>query len=93
MSLPFKEDDDFRKHNQNAEASSKKDLKEFFADFEALEAQKKDIGKEQSDLVTVMKSRGYNVKALKRALAERKRDAAELQEEKDVTQLYLDILT
>jgi len=45
-----------------------------------------------SDLLTVMKSKGYDVKALRRALKERKRDAAELEAEKAAAQMYMDLL-
>jgi hypothetical protein len=37
--LPFKEDEDFRKHNQHAEESAASNLRNLVADFESLDAQ------------------------------------------------------
>ena len=90
--LPFKEDADFAGHNAQAFAESAEELKNFFVRYEALEQEKRDIASDQKDLVTVMKSKGFNVKALKRALSERKRDSGELTEEKETTQMYMDML-
>ena len=42
--------------------------------------------------MTVLKSKGFNMKALRRLLAERKRDAADLQEEKEVAEMYRNLL-
>jgi len=90
--LPFKDDEDFSKHNEVAFAESAEDVKDFVRRYEALEFEKKDLSGDQKDLITVMKSKGYNVKALKRVLNERRRDAGDLQEEKEVAQLYMDLL-
>jgi uncharacterized protein (UPF0335 family) len=72
--LPFKEDDDFRKHNQFAGEAAGEELRTFLGDFEAFDAQIADARSDQSDLITVMKSKGWNVKALRRLVAERKID-------------------
>jgi hypothetical protein len=64
--LPFKEDDDFRKHNQFAGEAAGEELRTFLGDFEAFDAQIADARSDQSDLITVMKSKGWNVKALRR---------------------------
>jgi len=90
--LPFKEDEDFRKHNQKAEDSAAGELQDFVTEFESLDAQVADLRRDQKDLMTVMKSKGYNMKALRRLLAERKRDAADLQEEKEVAEMYRNLL-
>ena len=88
----FKEDEDFKKHNQQAEASAAKELKDFVSEFESLDAQVADLRRDQKDLMTVMKSKGFNMKALRRLLSERKRDAADLQEEKEFAEMYRDLL-
>jgi len=88
----FKEDEDFRKHNQHAEESSASDLRNFVADFEALDAQVSDLRRDQKDLLTVIKSKGYDTKALRRLLAERKRDAADLAEEQELVAQYREML-
>ena len=90
--LPFKEDEDFKKHNQHAEESSASELRNFVADFEALDAQVSDMRRDQKDLMTVMKSKGWNMKALRRLLSERKRDAADLAEEQEVVEMYRNLL-
>jgi uncharacterized protein (UPF0335 family) len=48
--------------------------------------------RDQKDLLTVAKSKGWNTKALRRLLAERKRDAGELQEEQEAVQMYRKLL-
>ena len=88
----FKEDEDFRKHNQKAEASAEAQIRDFVSEFEALDAQVADLRRDQKDMMTVLKSKGFNMKALRRLLAERKRDAADLQEEKEVAEMYRNLL-
>ena len=90
--LPFKEDADFKKHNQHAEEAIAPQLRDFVADFEAIDAQVSDLRRDQKDMMTVMKSKGFNMKALRRLLSERKRDAADLQEEKETAEMYRDLL-
>jgi uncharacterized protein (UPF0335 family) len=79
--LPFKEDEDFRKHNQKAEGSGAKELR-----------QVADLRRDQKDLMTVAKSKGWDTKALRRLLAERKRDAADLEEERQLVEQYRNLL-
>jgi uncharacterized protein (UPF0335 family) len=90
--LPFKEDTDFAKHNQHAELTAQQDLTQVVQRLEALALERADLGREMSDELVVAKAKGFNVKAIKRLVAERKRDADELREEKDVVQLYKDML-
>ena len=90
--IPFKEDDDFKKHNQKATEEAAKELQEFVQELESLEAQMADLQRDRQDVLTVVKSKGYNVKALRRLLAERKRDAGELAEEKETIELYRNLL-
>jgi len=90
--LPFKDDEDFRRHNQHVEESSASELRNFVADFEALDAQVSDFRRDQKDMMTVMKSKGWNMKALRRLLADRKRDAGELAEEQEIVAMYRNLL-
>jgi uncharacterized protein (UPF0335 family) len=90
--LPFKEDEDFRKHNQHAEEHAASELQDFITEYESLDAQVADMRRDQKDLLTVAKSKGWNTKALRRLLAERKRDAGELQEEQEAVQMYRKLL-
>jgi uncharacterized protein (UPF0335 family) len=90
--LPFKEDEDFRKHNQHAEDSAAGDLQDFVTEYESLDAQVADFRRDQKDLMTVAKAKGFNTKALRRLLAERKRDAGELAEEQEIVAMYRKLL-
>jgi len=90
--IPFKDDDDFKKHNQKATEEASKELREFVSELESLDAQMADLQRDRQDILTVVKSKGYNVKALRKLLAERKRDAGELAEEKEVIEVYRNLL-
>jgi uncharacterized protein (UPF0335 family) len=90
--LPFKEDEDFRKHNQHAEEHAAGELQNLITEYESLDAQVADMRRDQKDLLTVAKSKGWNTKALRRLFAERKRDAGELQEEQEAVQMYRKLL-
>jgi len=90
--LPMKDDLDFAEHNSKAVAGAAEELREFVTRFEALEAEKADVAREMTDQMTVMKSKGYDVAALRRVLKERKRDKAELEAEKETAQLYMELL-
>ena len=90
--LPFKEDEDFKKHNQHADAAAARELRDFVSEFESLDAQVADLRRDQKDLLTVIKSKGYDTKALRRLLAERKRDAADLAEEQELVAQYREML-
>ena len=90
--LPFKEDEDFRKHNQKAEESGAKELRQMVEEYESLDAQVADMRRDQKDIMTVAKSKGWDTKALRRLLAERKRDAGELEEERQIVEQYRNLL-
>jgi len=90
--IPFKDDEDFKKHNQKVTEEAAKELQEFVQELESLDAQMADLQRDRQDILTVVKSKGYNVKALRRLLAERKRDAGELAEEKEMIELYRNLL-
>ena len=90
--LPFKEDEDFRRHNQHAEEHAAGELQNLITEYESLDAQVADMRRDQKDLLTVAKSKGWNTKALRRLLAERKRDAADLAEEQETVEAYRKLL-
>ena len=92
MGLPFKEDEDFRKHNQKAEEAAAEELKRFVADVEAYDAQIVDIQRDKKDAFVMVKAKGYNVKALRRLLSERKKDAAAEAKLKDAMEHYKQLL-
>ena len=92
MGLPFKEDEDFRKHNQKAEEAAAEELKEFVRRVEALDVELADIQREKKDAFTVLKAKGYNVKAIRRLLAERNKDAKAEEELRDAMEHYKSLL-
>jgi len=50
------------------------------------------LSREKADIYTVAKSKGWNVKALRKLVAERRRGAADLREEQDAMAMYRDLL-
>jgi uncharacterized protein (UPF0335 family) len=88
MALKFKEDPDFAAHNSRANDTAARELKSMLEQIEAAIALKKDASKDESDIYVVAKSKGYNVRALKKLVQERRRDMAELEEERDALDLY-----
>ena len=90
--VPLKDDDDFKKHNMKAVDNAAEELRVFVGDVEAIDAQVSDLNRDRQDLFTLAKSKGYDVKALRRLIAERKRDAAELEEERLAVQHYRELL-
>lgn len=90
--VPMKDDADFRKHNQKATEAAAEELRRFVADIESVDAQVADLQRERKDIFTVVKSKSYDVKALRKVIAERKRDAADLAEEREIMALYQELL-
>ncbi|MBC7155653.1 MAG: DUF2312 domain-containing protein [Rhodobacteraceae bacterium] len=65
------------------------ELRQFIERYEHLEAEKKDIADQQKEVMAEAKGRGYDTKVLRKVIAIRKRDAADLAEEEAVMELYL----
>jgi uncharacterized protein (UPF0335 family) len=61
-------------------------------EYESLDAQVADLRRDQKDLMTVAKAKGWDTKALRRLLAERKRDVADLEEERQLVEQYRNLL-
>lgn len=92
MGLPFKEDDDFRKHNQMASESAAEELRQFVDEVESYDSMISDIQRDKKDRFTMIKAKGYNVKALRRLLADRKKDAGVEKEMREVIEQYKNLL-
>jgi uncharacterized protein (UPF0335 family) len=88
MALPMKDDEDFRRHNQKAMEAAATELRQAVADYERLEGEKQDVARDQKDIFTVLKSKGYNVKAVRQIIRERRRDKGELEEEQAIVEQY-----
>lgn len=84
----MKEDPDFKKHNQDAMRAAAEELQRAVSEYERLEVEKQDVSRDQRDIFTVLKTKGYNVKAVRQLIKERKRDKGELAEEQAVIEQY-----
>ena len=68
------------------------ELRAFIERFERLEAEKKDIADQQKEVMAEAKGRGYDTRVLRKVIALRKRDSADLAEEEAVMELYKEAL-
>jgi len=64
------------------------ELRQFVERFERLEAEKKDIADQQKEVLAEARARGYDVKVLRKLIALRKREPAEVSEEEAILELY-----
>ena len=84
----FKQDEDFDAMGDNAHKAAAEQIRAFIERYERLEAEKQDIADQQKEVMSEAKSTGFNVKALRKIIAERKRDADDLAEEQALVELY-----
>jgi uncharacterized protein (UPF0335 family) len=70
------------------ETVAAQELRQFVERYERLEAEKKDIADQMKEVLAEAKGRGYDTKALRKIIALRKRDKADLAEEEAVLDLY-----
>ncbi len=68
------------------------ELRQFIERLERLDAEKRDIADQQKEVMAEAKGRGYDVRAIRKIIAERKRDVNDLAEEQAVLDLYRDAL-
>ncbi|MEL7105103.1 MAG: DUF2312 domain-containing protein [Pseudomonadota bacterium] len=64
------------------------ELRQFIERFERLEAEKKDLADQQKEVMAEAKGRGYDTKVMRKLVAMRKRDSADIAEEEAVLDLY-----
>lgn len=64
------------------------ELRQFIERYERLEAEKTDISDSQKEVMSEVKSRGYDVKALRKIIAMRKRDRDDIAEEEALIEIY-----
>ncbi|MEM9707684.1 MAG: DUF2312 domain-containing protein [Pseudomonadota bacterium] len=64
------------------------ELRQFIERFERLEAERKDLLDQQKEVMAEAKGRGYDTKVMRKLIALRKRDTADLAEEEAVLDLY-----
>lgn len=70
--------------------STRGKLREFVARVERLEAEEQELREDKKEVWAEAKAFGFDVKVLKKIVADRKKDAAELAEEEALYDLYLD---
>ncbi|MEL6644147.1 MAG: DUF2312 domain-containing protein [Pseudomonadota bacterium] len=68
------------------------ELRQFIERIERLEAEKKDIADQQKEVMAEAKGRGYDTKVMRKVIALRKRDAADIAEEEAVLEMYKEAL-
>lgn len=68
------------------------ELRQFIERFERLDAEKKDIADQQKEVMAEAKGRGYDTRVLRKVVALRKRDKADLEEEEAVLEMYKEAL-
>jgi uncharacterized protein (UPF0335 family) len=66
------------------------ELRQFIERYERLEAEKKGIADQQKEVMAEAKGRGYDVKVLRKVIAERKKSPDERAEEQAVLEMYLE---
>ena len=84
----FKKDEDFDAMGDNAHKAAADQIRAYIERFERLEAEKQDVMQGQKDIMAEAKGNGFNVKALRKVIADRKRDAEDLAEEQAIVELY-----
>ena len=68
------------------------EIRQFVERYERLEADKGDIAEQMREVMAEAKGRGYDTKALRKVIALRKRDKAEVAEEEAIVDLYKNAL-
>ncbi|WP_295038167.1 DUF2312 domain-containing protein [Sulfitobacter sp.] len=68
------------------------ELRQFVERIERLDAEKKDIAEQRTEVLAEAKSRGYDTKVLAKVLALRKRDKDDIAEEEAVLEMYKEAL-
>lgn len=84
----FKPDQDFKEMGDNATSAAGEQIRAYVERYERLDAEKKDIMEGQKELMSEAKGGGYDVKALRRIIADRKRDKDDLAEEQAIVEMY-----
>jgi uncharacterized protein (UPF0335 family) len=64
------------------------ELRQFVERYERLEAERRDLADQMKEVLAEARARGYDIKVLKKLIALRKRDSAEVSEEEAILELY-----
>jgi len=71
---------------------SANELRQFVERVERLDAEKKDLAEQQTEVMAEAKARGYDTKVLRKVIALRKRDRDDIAEEEAVIEMYKEAL-
>lgn len=75
-------------HQSESYRVTAEELRQFVERYERLNAEKKDIGDQQKEVMAEAKSRGYDTRVLRKLIAIRTRDRDDLAEEEAVLEMY-----
>ncbi len=64
------------------------ELRQFIERYERLDQEKKDIADQQKEVMAEARGRGYDVKVLRKLIALRKKDPADVSEEEAILEVY-----
>jgi len=73
-------------------AATAAELRQFVERYERLDEEKNAIAEQQKEVMAECKGRGYDVKAVKKIIALRKRDESDIAEEEAVLDMYKEVL-
>lgn len=88
----MKADPEFDEAATHAYKVTAAELRAFIERYERLEAEKKDIADQQKEVMAEARGRGYDAKCVRKIIAERKREPADVSEEQAILQLYREAL-
>ncbi|MEI4485613.1 GapR family DNA-binding domain-containing protein [Frigidibacter sp. MR17.14] len=86
--IPVKQTEEDRNVSNVIFQGTADELRQFIAQYEQLEVEKKDIAEQQKDVMGEAKARGYDTKIIKKIIALRKRDQNDIDEEEAILELY-----
>jgi len=89
---PLKPDPEFEATCEKVYRVAASELRQFVERYERLDAEKQEIADLQKEVMAEAKGRGYDTKALRQIIRERKRDKDDLAEEQAVLDLYREAL-
>ena len=72
----------------DAYAVTADELRQLIERYEHLDAEKADIADQQKEVMAEAKGRGYDTSAMRKIIAMRKRDKADLAEEEAILEMY-----
>ena len=76
----------------DAYAVTADELRQLIERYEHLDAEKADIADQQKEVMAEAKGRGYDTSAMRKIIAMRKRDKADLAEEEAILEMYCSAL-